>query len=470
MENGTMRRSGRVLLIVLAVLVVLAGAGAAVVLRLDTRAKEQHEMLSRAILARETWLSDTRVRLTENGAELGSYTLEDLGLAESARSYITVGLTQVDLLPQEEFEALGLRERISWSLGGRGSAQNVTLDAASLDTAKPEADANRVERTAPQDARVSFEDGKFTLQAETGGNTLRDGAVHDAIAQALTGVVNMGQEPQTIEAELTDIDCYEVPEITEENTAFDMQESFEDALDGFALTINFEKAAPQLNFETPTQTISQEQAQALVMLNADGTVMVDEAGVRALVDSWAAIYDIPNTKYQFKSEVDGYVPIQFLDVSYKVDCDALTKELAAQLLTTVAACMINNVAPTVEEAINEVDRVARTATADALAAEEQEVVQKRVALKYFGAAAMNQYTLFSFTSNMLLFRLNHSSCHAHGAPVEALQLAVVKPKLLYRRSLDCHELSLYGSINLNAVNLMSLLLMPLVQKFDVYAS
>ena len=148
----------------------------------------------------------------------------------------------------------------------------------------------------------------------------------------------------------------------------------------------------------------------------------------------------------------------------------LTKELAAQLLTTVAACMINNVAPTVEEAINEVDRVARTATADALAAEEQEVVQKRVALKYFGAAAMNQYTLFSFTSNMLLFRLNHSSCHAHGAPVEALQLAVVKPKLLYRRSLDCHELSLYGSINLNAVNLMSLLLMPLVQKFDVYAS
>lgn len=118
--------------------------------------------------------------------ELGSYTLEDLGLVESAHSYITVGLTQLDLLPQEEFEALGLRERISWSLGGRGSAQNVTLDAASLDTAKPEADANRVERTAPQDAKVSFEDGKFTLQAETGGNTLRDGAVHDAIAQALT--------------------------------------------------------------------------------------------------------------------------------------------------------------------------------------------------------------------------------------------------------------------------------------------
>ena len=82
---------------------------------------------------------------------------------------------------------------------------------------------------------------------------------------------------------------------------------------------------------------------------------------------------------------------------------------------------------------------------------------------------MNQYTLFSITSNMLLFRLNHSSCHAH-ASVEALQLAVVKPKLLYRQSLDCHELSVYCSVNLNTVNLMSLLLMPLIQKFNFYCS
>ncbi|MEI3079506.1 MAG: hypothetical protein V8T00_09595 [Oscillospiraceae bacterium] len=68
-------------------------------------------------------------------------------------------------------------------------------------------------------------------------------------------------------------------------------------------------------------------------LNADGTVMVDEAGVRALADGWAAIYDIPNTNMSPKSEVDGYVPIQFLDVSYKVDCDALTKELRERLRT-----------------------------------------------------------------------------------------------------------------------------------------
>lgn len=44
----------------------------------------------------------------------------------------------------------------------------------------------------------------------------------------------------------------------------------------------------------------------------------------------------------------------------------LSKELAEQLLTTVAACMINNVAPTIEEAINEVHRTAREAAGEAM--------------------------------------------------------------------------------------------------------
>ena len=328
-----MKQSGRILLIVLAVLVVLAGAGTAIVLRLDTRAKEQHAMLERAISSRETWLSDTSVELTENGAALGSYTLDDLGLAQSARAYITVGLSQTDLLAQAEFESLGLRERILWSLQDRGSAQNVTLDLSKLDTTKPEADAESIPREAPQDAAVSFEDGKFTLRAEAGGNMLREGAVREVLEQALTGVVDMGQAPDTITAELTDIDCYEAPEITEENTSFDIQKSFQEALGGFLLTVSFEKAAPQLSFETPTQTITQEQAGTLVTLESDGSLTVDESAVRALVDGWAELYDIPSTKYQFKSEVDGYVPIQFLDVSYKLERDALTKAICERLRT-----------------------------------------------------------------------------------------------------------------------------------------
>ena len=328
-----MRRSGRVLLIVLAVLVGLAGVGTFVLLRLDTQAKEKHTQLAAAIEARETWLSDTRVQLTENGEEIGTYSLAELGLAQSAQAALTGGLSQLDLLPEADFEALGLFERLSWSAGSSGGVPNAALQLDSLDVTKPEADANAIEREAPQDAHVAFEDGVFQVEEAVNGNKLKDGAVRAALEQALSGVSDAGQQAETIAAELTDVDCYERPEIT---TEYDIHKSFEDELHGFLLTVDFAEAAPQLTFEEPMQKLSQKQTEAFISLEDDGAVTVDEAGVRALVDDWAEEYDIPYTKYQFKSEVDGYVPIQFLDVSYRVDREALTKTLCERLRTLEA--------------------------------------------------------------------------------------------------------------------------------------
>ena len=74
----------------------------------------------------------------------------------------------------------------------------------------------------------------------------------------------------------------------------------------------------------------------------------------------------------------------------------LTKELAAQLLTTVAACMINNVAPTIEESINVFLKTAESATsggvadlAASVAALQQQVDEMKglMATASFAAAA-----------------------------------------------------------------------------------
>lgn len=328
-----MKKQSKILLIVLAVLVVLAGAGAFALGKLDARAKENHAALASELSARETWLEETKVRLTENGEVLGTYTLSDLGLAENAKQALTAGLSQLDVLPEAEFEALGLLERLRWLKNEGDTAPDVTLDLSALDVTKPEQDASAVSREAPQDAHIALEDGKFTVVEAVTGNTLKDGAVLEAISNALKPVTDAGQAPQTIDAELTNVDCYEAPEITTENTTFDIEKAFSDELHGFLLTVNFQKAAPQLSFDEPSQKISQQQAQELLTLEADGTVTVDEEAVRALVDGWAEVYDIPYTKYQFHSEVDGYVPIQFLDVSYKVDREALTKEICRRLRT-----------------------------------------------------------------------------------------------------------------------------------------
>ena len=98
-----MKKSVKVLLLVLAVLLALTGVGLFAVTRLDARAKQEHAALSGAVEARMNWISGTRVALTENGAEIGSYTLEDLGLSQSAQAAATNGLSQIDLLPEAEF-------------------------------------------------------------------------------------------------------------------------------------------------------------------------------------------------------------------------------------------------------------------------------------------------------------------------------------------------------------------------------
>ena len=357
-----MKKSVKVLLLVLAVLLALTGVGLFAVTRLDARAKQEHAALSGAVEARMNWISGTRVALTENGAEIGSYTLEDLGLSQSAQAAATNGLSQIDLLPEAEFEALGIAERLSWHAGASEEALDAPLDLTQLDTAKPEADANAIERQAPLDAHVAFEDGRFTLEEAVSGNTLMPDAVRHTIELALTSIVNAGQQPETITAELTDVDCYEAPEVTTENTSFDIEQSFKDELHGFLLTVDFAKAAPQLSFDEPVQKLTQTQAEALVSLEKDGSVTVDEDGVRALVDAWADRYDSPYTKYLFDSEVDGYVPIQFLNVSYRVDREALTEQLVERLrtldageLTPEIVCLRNDEPFDIKDTYIEVD-------------------------------------------------------------------------------------------------------------------
>ena len=67
-----MKKSLKILLLVLAVLLALTGVGLFAVTRLDARAKQEHAALSGAVEARMNWISGTRVALTENGAEISA--------------------------------------------------------------------------------------------------------------------------------------------------------------------------------------------------------------------------------------------------------------------------------------------------------------------------------------------------------------------------------------------------------------
>ena len=122
-----MKKSVKVLLLVLAVLLALTGVGLFAVTRLDARAKQEHAALSGAVEARMNWISGTRVALTENGAEIGSYTLEDLGLSQSAQAACnTTGFRRSICCRRQEFEALG---HCASGFRGIAGASEEALDA-----------------------------------------------------------------------------------------------------------------------------------------------------------------------------------------------------------------------------------------------------------------------------------------------------------------------------------------------------
>ena len=69
--------------------------------------------------------------------------------------------------------------------------------------------------------------------------------------------------------------------------------------------------------------------------------------------------------------------------------ETISKDLETRLLTTVAACMINNVAPTIEESINVFLKTAESATSGGVAALQQQVDEMKglMAMASFAAAA-----------------------------------------------------------------------------------
>lgn len=98
------------------------------------------------------------------------------------------------------------------------------------------------------------------------------------------------------------------------------------------------------------------------------------------------------------------------------------------------------------------------------------IMQQAVSLKYYTSPLLNQFISFNFSSNMILVNLNHSSCSSPLSSSEAIQLSVTKPKVFYRHMKDCHEMVLNGTFSVSTMNLTHLLIMPMLQKFNIYSS
>ena len=325
----------RALWVILIVIVVLAAAAAGVWYWLSSNAA-QAELAHRAVYAQYEAMTaavdQVTLTVTEDGSPVGEYDLQALGLRDDLTGKVAAQFSETDRMPDEQFAALGTREKLDWAKGDRSEPYACTVSMDKFDAASVLEELLRMKRTAPESAYTTLEDGVYTVHAEVPGTELNEAAVLDGLRAAAATLGVTADGPQDASFELTSVDCYKQPEITTETLRDTPDSLFRTALAELEVKIAFNEASAQY-LPHGEETLTSHDLASIVDLEPDGTVTVDEKVLGEKVSRWAESYSKKDTPFLFDSWVKGLTEISFVTCDYLIDAQSVTEQIRAQLLT-----------------------------------------------------------------------------------------------------------------------------------------
>ena len=207
----------RTLWVIIIVIVVLAAAAAGVWFWLQSRLDETqqaHQTVYAEYQAMTAAADQVTLTVTEDGSAIGSYDMQALGLRDDLLQKVNAQFSEIDRMPDAQFAALPLKERLDWAKLGLKPAATVSPDLGQLDLSAVLADLQSVKRTAAQDAYIDLVDGVYTVHEEVAGDELNAAAVQEGLQTAAAGLAVTPSGAQNATFELTSVDCSEAPAIT----------------------------------------------------------------------------------------------------------------------------------------------------------------------------------------------------------------------------------------------------------------
>ena len=260
--------------------------------------------------------------VTENGQTVGEFGLEELGVLEDTRAAVDKAYGRYERMKPEHFAMLSAWKVLSWCFERQELPQTVTVGSEQLDLTPVMEALRGMPRQDAQDAFVAYENGTFRVVQEVPGTQLDEGAVVQALEQAVTAAV-VETENQNICFEMTDCACYLPAEKTVENTVFDFPQELETALETMQITVDF---------HGKEEVLTAQQLKDVLSVDERGMVKADEQAVSELVSVWHETYREYAVPYLFRAQVGGVKPIEFLTVDYEVDREATAQALTEVLL------------------------------------------------------------------------------------------------------------------------------------------
>ena len=325
----------RALWVILIVIVVLAAAAAGIWYWLSSEAA-QAELAHSAVYAQYEAMTaavdQVTLTVTEDGAPVGEYDLQALGLRDDLMNRVAALFSETDRMTDEQFAALTITEKQDWMKRGYSAPDTCTVNMDSFDAASVLDELRRMKRTAPESAYTTLEDGVYTVHAEVPGTELNEAAVLDGLRAAASTLGVTADGPQDASFELTSVDCYKQPGITTETLRDTPDSLFRTALAELEVKVTFNENSAQY-LPHGEETLTSHDLASIVDLESDGTVTVDEKVLGEKVSRWAESYSKKDTPFLFDSWVKGLTEISFVTCDYLIDAQSVTEQIRAQLLT-----------------------------------------------------------------------------------------------------------------------------------------
>ena len=141
----------RALWVILIVIVVLAAAAAGGWYWLSTKAaqaEQAHSTVYAQYASMTAAVDSVTLTVTEDGSPVSEYDLQKLGLRDDLLQKVNAQFSEIDRMPDAQFAALPLKDRLDWAKLGLKPAATVSPDLGQLDLSAVLADLQSVKRTA----------------------------------------------------------------------------------------------------------------------------------------------------------------------------------------------------------------------------------------------------------------------------------------------------------------------------------
>lgn len=266
------------------------------------------------------FVREYRLTVTENGEEVGTYSLKDLNMQDQAISairgyYATSTLSGTDAFITNPW--------CTALLCDNADLAPMDLDGLETDTSAVWADLDKTERVESKDADMKCVSGRYHTVKEVYGNALIRSVVDNAIRDTVSHTALSSKNGYDYTLELTDYDCYEIPTVTAEELSANYEKLLSRDYGDMSITVNF---------NGDRRIISAEKILTMLTVEDNGSVSVREDTLRALIDSYGDTYNEQNTRYHFHSQLQGMVDIPEVICSYTLNSDKLYSDLEKALL------------------------------------------------------------------------------------------------------------------------------------------